>query len=51
MYVTYLWRNSQHLEGRRYVQAMGDLHVTEVHGEGLAPNSEVTELVNGQVTR
>jgi len=28
---------------------MWDLHMAEVHGEGLAPYSEVTELVNGQV--
>lgn len=48
--ITHLRRDAQHFEGWWHVESLLDLDVSEVDGKGLAPDSKVSQLMDGQVT-
>lgn len=49
--ISYLGADAQHLQRRWYVDLVRDANVSEVDGEGFAPNSKVTDVEHGQVAR
>lgn len=47
----YLGSDAQHLQGRRHIEVLGNLDVTEVSEGGSAPYAQVVEVEDGEVAR
>lgn len=50
MFLPYLRADSEHFKGRWHIEPLGDFDVPEIDGEGFAPDAEMTDIENSQVS-